>query len=87
MALNKKAQTGLFFLLMIGIVMFILAFALASPLIDTSNSARENLNCSNLSIQTYQKVTCGVVDIVSPWMIGLILGLGGMALGAKLVGI
>lgn len=86
MDLTKKGQTGIFFLFMVGILMFILGFALASPLITNSNTVRTNLDCSNSSIDVGQKVTCGVVDVVAPWIIGLIFGFAGMAIGAKLIG-
>lgn len=81
--MNKKGQ-GFFFLLMIGVVMFILGFALAKPLISTSSDVRTNMNCSNTSLSTDQKVNCGVVDIISPWFVGLVLGLGGMVITSKL---
>lgn len=83
--IDRHAQTSFFFLFMIGIVLFILAFALASPLMTNSNQVRTNLNCSNSSISTDQKVTCGIVDITTPWLIGLILALGGVAFTAKLL--
>lgn len=87
MVMNKKGQMGFFFLFMIGITLFIVGFSLAPALIKSSDSTRSNLNCSNSSIDPSQKVTCGVVDIIAPWVTGLILGFGGMALGAKLIGV
>lgn len=84
--MNKQGQTGIFFLFMIFVVVFILGFALASPLITNSNAVRSTLNCSNSSIDTSQKVTCTTIDITAPWIIGVIFGLGGLALGAKLLG-
>ena len=83
---NKKGQIGFFFLLMIGITMFILAFALSSALVTSNSQARSNMDCNNESISVDQKITCGVVDIIAPWVIGLIVGLGGVAFGAKLTG-
>lgn len=88
MVLNNRGQAmGFFFLLMVGIVMFILGFALASPLVKSSAQAMTNLDCNNSSISTDQKVTCGVVDIIAPWVIGIIFGMGGLVLGSKLIGV
>lgn len=83
---NNKGQTGVFFLFMIGIVLFILGFSLASPLAISSAQAMGNLNCSNSSISTDTKVLCGVIDITAPFMVGIIMGLAGMVLCAKLIG-
>ena len=84
MVLNKKGQS-IFFLFMIAIVLFILGFALAPALVTSSSSVTSTLGCSNQSIEAYQKVHCGVIDIVAPWITGLILGLGGMAFAAKIL--
>ena len=84
MAMNKRGQTGMFFLLMIGIVMFIIGSALSSALIKSNQNARDNMDCQNLSISTYKKVTCTVVDVVTPFVVGLIFALGGVALTSRL---
>jgi flagellar basal body-associated protein FliL len=81
---NKKAQTGIFFLLMVGIVMFILGWALAPAFVSSGNLARTNLDCSNVSIDTSQKITCGVVDIVAPFLTGIIFAFAGITITAKL---
>jgi hypothetical protein len=86
MVLNNKGQMiSIFFLMMIGVIMFILAFALAPPLKNSADSSRANMNCSNSSISTDKKVTCGVTDITTPFVVLVILGLAGAAFGAKLV--
>lgn len=84
--MNKKGQTEFFFLFMVGITMFILGFALSSVLITNNSQVRSTLGCSNSSISTDQKVTCGVIDIIAPAIIGIIFGLAGLAFGAKLRG-
>jgi len=86
MVLSKRGQTGIFFLVMIGIVVFILGLALAKPIIQNSTQVMTNMDCSNTSINTYTKVTCGVIDVSSPFIISIILALGGMFLTAKLMG-
>lgn len=85
--MNNRGQAGYFYLMMIGIVLFILGFELASALVTNSTNVRTNLDCGNSSISVDQKVTCGVVDIIAPLVTGLIFGLGGIAFGAKIVGV
>ena len=86
MAINKKGQMGMFFLFMIGVVMFIIGLSLSSVLVSSNNQVRTNMDCSNTTISTDRKVTCGVVDVIAPLVIGTIFGLAGLAFGAKLTG-
>lgn len=86
MALNNKAQViGMFFLFMAGIIIFILAFALAPTFKNSSDTSRANMNCNNASISTDQKVVCTTIDISTPMIVAIILGLGTVAFGAKLL--
>lgn len=87
MVLSKRGQTGLFFLMMIGIIMFIIGLALAKPLVTNANQVMSNMDCNNASIDTSTKITCGVIDISSPFVVGIILALAGMTLGARLIGL
>jgi len=82
---NKKGQFP-FFLFMIGIIIFIIAFSLASPLIKSSNTARTGMDCNNESLSTGQKISCTTTDMVAPFIISVLLGFGGIALGSKLLG-
>lgn len=90
---NKKGQFQPFYLFMIAVIIFILAFALITPLTNSSNQVRTGvynnvtigLDCSNSSIPYYQQITCTVVDIIPAWIIALILSLGGAAFAAKFV--
>jgi len=84
--MNKKAQTSAFFLFMVGVIIFIITFNLASPLIKSSDKIRGDMDCSNSSIATTEKISCTVVDTVAPFFLAILVGLGGMALTAKLVG-
>jgi hypothetical protein len=85
MALNKRGQEGIFFMFMIGIVIIILSLALATPLIKSSNQVRTTMDCDNSSISTDRKVSCGVTDIVTPTFTAILLGLGALGFGAKVV--
>ena len=82
---NKKGMIAPFFLIMIGIMMFILSFALISPLITNSNAVQSTMGCNNVSIETYVKITCGIIDISSPFLIGIIMALGGIAITSRLI--
>lgn len=84
--INKKGQIGVFFTFMVAIVMFILGFSLASPLVASSNVVRGAMDCNNASIDNFQKATCLVVDVSVPFVVGIIFALGGLAIGAKLGG-
>lgn len=82
---NKRGQFQQFYLFMIAVIIFILAFALITPLTNSSGQIMTDLNCSNSSIPYYQKITCTVVDIIPAWIIALILSLGGAAFAAKFI--
>jgi hypothetical protein len=83
--MNNSGQFQPFFLIMVGIIIFIIAFSLASPLIKSSNQVQEDMNCS--AVTDYKdKVQCTIADMVAPFIIAVILGLGGVALTAKLMG-
>lgn len=81
--MNSKGQYGIFFPFMIGITMFILGFALAPALVTNAANVMGVLACSTTTV-TATKIVCGIVDVSAPWIVGLIMGLGGLALGAKL---
>lgn len=80
---NKKGQFQPFYLFMIAVIIFIVGFALASPLLNSSNHIRNDMNCSNGNLSVGQHVACTTIDIIPAWLIGLILSLGGTAFAAK----
>ena len=50
-----------------------------------SNKIQGEMNCS--SATSYQdKIKCTITDMIPPFIIALIIGLGGIALTAKLAG-
>ena len=83
--IGKSGQTGMFFLFMIAIVLFILGFGLASTLVTNSTQVRSNMDCSNVSIDTSQKIGCTLIDLSSPFLIGILLAIGGIVFSAKLL--
>jgi len=86
--MNNRAQV-MFFLLMVGIVIIILALALAPVVQDTITDMRDNetayvgLDCTNSSISQYDKATCVIADLtIFHFIVGLIL-LGGAVIAAR----
>lgn len=79
---NKNAQ-AIFFMLMMGIVFFILGLALTPIITDVSNEAMSSsqLNCSNESISDQDKAVCTSIDIQSFLFFGTVFGLAGMLFG------
>lgn len=82
MAMSKKG-TAIFFLFMIGVTLFIVGFKLGGVLTSSTNLVQSNLNCTSSSLDVSQKVNCGIVDIIAPFITGVILATAGMVIGAK----
>lgn len=84
--MNRKGQfISFFFLLMMGIVLFILGFALAPVLVTNSTAVMGFIGCSTTS-DVSEKIICTTIDMVAPFVTGVIFGLGGIVIGAKLTG-
>lgn len=79
--MNKRGQVFYFF--MIGVIIFLLTFSLASSLIKNSDKVRVDMDCSNASIDTTQKISCTTVDLVAPFILAILVGLGSMVLLAR----
>lgn len=84
--MNKSGQFLPFFFLMIGIIIFIIAIRLAAPLIHSSDSVRTQMDCSNDSISTDKKIACTTTDVVTPFIIAVIIGIGAIAFSVKVGG-
>lgn len=80
--MNKKGQT-VFYFFMIGVIIFLLTFGLASSLIKNSDKVRVDMDCSNNSISTTEKISCTTVDLVAPFFLAILIGVGGTILLAK----
>lgn len=82
-----KKGTSFFLVLMMAIIFFILGVALAQPLSETVQESRttSELNCSNSSIGSVKKASCVITDLYAPYFIGVIFGLAGAVLGAKII--
>ena len=86
MALNNKGQV-LFYSFMLGLVIIILALALAEPVKTQVDSIRgsDNLNCSSSTISDYDKAACVVADLTIFHFIGGLIFIGGAVLTAKII--
>lgn len=88
----KKAQV-FFLALMVGITLLVLALALAGPVKDTIDSARNGttdegfagLDCTNSSISDFNRATCVVADLTIFQFIGGLIAIAGAIIIAKLV--
>jgi len=78
---NNKGS-AIFVYFMIGIVLFVLALALAPVLTDTTDEARSTslLNCSDSSISNQDKAVCYQLDSIPPFYLAILFGLGGLVL-------
>jgi len=92
MVLNKKGQVFIYSL-MLGLIVLVLALALAGPVKDTIDSARNGttdegqlgLNCSSTTISNFDKGACIVSDLTIFHFIGGLVFIAGAVLTARLV--
>jgi len=80
--MNKRG-TSVFFLLMMGIVFFVLGLALTPALTEVTGESMSSseLNCSNTSISDQDKAVCSSIDIQPFLFMGTIFGLAGILIG------
>ena len=90
---SKLGQTTLF-AMMIGLVIIILALALAPVISDSSNRAMNKTNetfnivgmdCTNSSISNFNKAACIATDITPFYFIGVMILIGGGFIVAKII--
>lgn len=77
--MNKLGMVG-FYIFMLGVLLFFLGMALAPALTQTSDEARGDINCSNVTISNQDKSVCYQVDSMPPLFVGVVFGLGGLLL-------
>lgn len=93
--MDKKASV-MIYAMMVGIVIIILALALAPAVRDITYEARNattivngvekgGLDCSNSSISNYDKATCVVVDMNLFYFIGTLILIGGLIVTARVM--
>ena len=92
MVLDKKAQV-FFYTLMLGIVIIVVALALATPVKDFVDSTRNGttdegqlgLNCTSDLISDFDKGACVVADLTIFHFVGGLLFISGAVIVAKLI--
>lgn len=89
--MNNHGQTAIFGI-MLGLVIIILALALAPVITETTERAMNasegdtiGMDCSNASISNFQKSACIATDISPFWVIGVMILIGGGFVVAKIL--
>lgn len=89
--MNNKAQV-MIYAMMVGLVIIILALALAPSVVEFNTTARNassessvGLDCNNASISNFDKATCRATDLTSFYFIGTLICIGGAFVVAKIV--
>lgn len=83
---GKKGQV-VFFALMFGLVVILLALSLAPTLQDVTGDAMnaDGLDCNNVSISNFDKAACRTADISLFYFVGGLIFIGAAILGARIV--
>lgn len=79
----KKGQV-VFFGFMLGLVIILLALALAPPIKQSIDNARSSMDCNNQSISNFQKAGCLATDSTMFYFTIGILMIGGIVIGARI---
>ena len=85
--MNKKGQV-IFYGFMLGIVVIVLALALAPPVkefIDDARNTTTGMDCGNSSISDFDKAACIAVDLNGWYFIGGLIMIGGIIIGARIL--
>jgi hypothetical protein len=92
--MNKNGQV-IFFTLMIGLVVLVLAMGLAYPVLQSSDDATNysgdvtgdmaTLDCNNESISSFDKGACIVADLNMFYFIGGLIFMVGSIIAAKVL--
>ena len=69
---NRRGQV-LVLGMMIAVFVFIFAIITAPVIKDMINYGRAEMDCSNTSITTGQKMTCIAIDLILPYFIGAVI--------------
>ena len=88
----EKRGSIVIYSLMVGLVIIILALALAPAVQDFTDSARnettdsgtQGLNCSSDSISNFDKATCVATDLTLLYFIGGVVFIGGAIVGSRI---
>lgn len=91
--MNNRGQVFLVSL-MIAIVFIIMALAFAPPIKEFTDNARNvssdtavGLDCSNTSINNFDKASCIFVDLYNPYFAGFLIFSASAIIAAKIIGV
>lgn len=82
--MNKKASI-LIYGMMLGLVVLILALALAPSTTLFASTSMTSLDCSNESISNFDRATCYVIDLSPFYFIGGLIFIGGAIVTSKIL--
>lgn len=84
--MNNVGQVTIF-LLMLGLVIIIVALAIAPAITEFTDDARNqsSLDFCNSSADIYDKAVCVSTDITTPYFVWFLIGLAGVLIGAKIL--
>lgn len=90
--MNTKGQV-IFFTLMLGITIFIIAMGLipvvnnmTQDAMNSTSDTRVGLDCANESITDYVKSQCIMTDLTTPYFFFGLIGIALLVIGAKVIG-
>lgn len=73
--------------IMMAVVIIILALSFApanKQVVDTAMDSN-NLNCTNPSLDNFNKANCVATDLISPYFLLIGIGIAGAIMGAKIL--
>ena len=86
----NKSGSVVIYTLMLGMLIIILALALAPVVIESTTGAMnassgdtQGLDCTNESISNFDKAACIAVDLSGFYLIGALIFIGGLIITAK----
>jgi hypothetical protein len=90
--MNKRGQL-IFYGMMMGIAIIVMALALAPTIKTFSDGARnetdviggQGLNCTSSLINDYDKGACILVDLINPYFIGALICIAVIIITAKFI--
>jgi hypothetical protein len=83
--MNTRGQTPVFYLFMVGVIIFLVTFGLSSSMVTNSSQVYQSMDCDNSSISTTEHITCTTIDLVAPFFLSILTAIGGMILLSKVV--
>jgi len=90
--MNKKGLTQ-FVTIMLAVTIVVLALALGGSVREFTDDARaenstiggQGLDCDNETLSDYTTGTCIIADLYIPTFIGVLMGLAGAVIGARII--